>query len=136
MIHTNRWRPDTCGCVIEYQWDDSVSEDKRVHTPKNVSPCLHHKSGTKEEKFDKVVEENQRKNKFLSHIMENMPEVVEERSNVDGSISKRLKDSIEYTWSFDDQRNLKVDLKGLAETGRTKLKQLASSFKQGKVEVI
>ncbi len=36
MIRTTRWSPATCACVIEYTWDDAVSEDKRTHTVSNV----------------------------------------------------------------------------------------------------
>lgn len=33
MLKTTIWRPDTCACTILYQWDDSVPDDQRVHTP-------------------------------------------------------------------------------------------------------
>lgn len=32
MIHITTWRPDTCGCEIQYAWDDSVPTEQRVHT--------------------------------------------------------------------------------------------------------
>jgi hypothetical protein len=34
MIQTTTWRPDTCKCVITYQWDDTISENARTHTYK------------------------------------------------------------------------------------------------------
>jgi hypothetical protein len=27
------WSPDTCGCIISYSWDSTLSEDERIHTP-------------------------------------------------------------------------------------------------------
>jgi hypothetical protein len=32
MIQTTTWRPDTCGCIISYQWDDAVPQATRTHT--------------------------------------------------------------------------------------------------------
>lgn len=32
-IQTTRWSPDTCNCVILYQWDDALPDDQRVHIP-------------------------------------------------------------------------------------------------------
>ena len=29
-IHINSWKPDTCGCIIHYQWDDSVPQEEIV----------------------------------------------------------------------------------------------------------
>lgn len=29
-IHINSWKPDTCGCIIHYQWDDSVPQQDIV----------------------------------------------------------------------------------------------------------
>lgn len=38
-----RWSPDTCGCVLEYEWDDAVDVDARVHVPcAPVSVCSTH----------------------------------------------------------------------------------------------
>jgi hypothetical protein len=27
-IKINSWKPDTCGCILHYTWDDSVSQDQ------------------------------------------------------------------------------------------------------------
>jgi hypothetical protein len=32
MLQTTTWHPDTCGCVISYQWDDAVPAEQRKHT--------------------------------------------------------------------------------------------------------
>lgn len=40
--HLTRWRPDTCGCVIEYEWDSDDAEETRVHTPVKIDACPDH----------------------------------------------------------------------------------------------
>jgi hypothetical protein len=30
-IQRTRWRPDTCGCVLVYEWDTALSESQRTH---------------------------------------------------------------------------------------------------------
>lgn len=36
-FRTTRWEPDTCDCVVEYDWDDAVSQDTRVHLFRGVN---------------------------------------------------------------------------------------------------
>jgi len=38
MLQTTTWSPNTCGCVIIYQWDDSIPEASRTHTYKIWTP--------------------------------------------------------------------------------------------------
>jgi len=76
--HITRWTPDTHDCVIEYEWDDAVPAEERVHTFKRFVKEPGHQRfqalATKKERFDKVVEENQRKNYALGHILDNLPD--------------------------------------------------------------
>lgn len=30
-IKVTTWHPDTCECVLQYEWDTEHSEDQRVH---------------------------------------------------------------------------------------------------------
>lgn len=42
-ININRWSPDTCSCVVEYSWDDSVPAEQRVHKlHRIVTACPEH----------------------------------------------------------------------------------------------
>ena len=44
---TTRWSPDTCDCIVEFTWDDSVREDQRTHTLSNViNKCPAHTGQT------------------------------------------------------------------------------------------
>ena len=71
------WSPDTCDkCVIVYEWDDTVSQELRTHTP--VSVVNEHqdfKSDTMKVKYDKILEENQRKNIAVGEIIKNNPAI-------------------------------------------------------------
>lgn len=107
MIQKTTWTPDTCSCQITFAWDDQVPEGQRVFTVDKANPCPEH-TGTLEQVFAKVLEENQNKNKVLGHVVENFPSVYEE---VNGE--KQLKEGIEYNWSFDSSRNLEVEFVGV-----------------------
>lgn len=65
------WRPDTCGCELNYSWDRDSTEDERVHTAETFKPCEAHKHHTdKHQHFAAVLEENQRKNKVVNYLAE------------------------------------------------------------------
>lgn len=44
MKKPNRWRPDTCGCEIEFEWDTDDDPKSRVHTILSHQPCEAHKA--------------------------------------------------------------------------------------------
>lgn len=74
-IKTTRWSPDTCNCILEYTWDDSLPNDQITVTPSNiVGKCPAHTSfETTQEVFNVVNEENPRKNKAIQIILDNGP---------------------------------------------------------------
>lgn len=37
-----RWKPDTCGCVIEYAWDDSLADEDISLTCVAFEACEEH----------------------------------------------------------------------------------------------
>lgn len=97
MKRTTQWSPDTCGCILEYEWDDAQNENTRTHTFKKiVKLCERHKmlSGTKA--YDQLMSENTRKNRVLG-----------EAQKVYSSITPE-----DYTWSFDANNKLKVSFSG------------------------
>lgn len=71
MIQKTLWSPDTCGCQIEYQWDDSVPQDQRVHSVGTiVKACPVHQHHTnKEAHYQDVLDENQSKNKAIGLLL-------------------------------------------------------------------
>lgn len=86
VIRTTRWSPDTCGCVLEYDWDDAVSQDARTHTfARVVERCsVHAEIPVDEDNFNTVTGENKRKNDGFRFGVTRRPTLREE----------------EYTWRF------------------------------------
>lgn len=111
-----KWSPDTCKCEIDYEWDESVLQGQRVHIiNKMVRICDAHAVYTdKKQCFNAIVKENQKKNNVLGYVLENFPVLVENKMDENGNISKSLKPGINYVWSFDADRNLIVDFKGVS----------------------
>jgi len=74
-IKTTRYSPDTCGCVIEYTWDNTTPESTRVHTLDNyITKCPAHVSlATDTDRWNAVFEENPRKNIALESVLANSP---------------------------------------------------------------
>ena len=137
MLKITRWSPDTCGCILDYEWDDSLDENSRTHTIKNIiKPCAAHANlSDKTEHYGKVLEENQRKNNLLGAIVENVVGVSEETTQNDDSKVKQLKLGKEYRFSYDDERNLVVELSGFTNSEKTAVVSLANNLFPNKVEV-
>lgn len=138
MIKKTLWKPDTCECEIEYEWDDTQKEDVRIHLASRViKACEIHKALADKitDHFSVVLEENQRKNKFLAQIIENCPSLVSEIIDANGNVIKKLKSSLEYKWSFDEDRNLEIELTGLSPSEKTIINNLAINFVGGKVKI-
>src|SRR3990167_1887520 len=83
------WHPDTCdGCVVVYEWDDTVSQELRTHTVVEVTnEPIDFKNETKEIKYDKILEENQRKNIAVGEIIKNNSALID----VDGNLKKDVR---------------------------------------------
>lgn len=93
MIHTTRWSPDTCGCVLDYTWDDEVPSDRRVHAfGEAVRTCVEHMLLTGKPLYDTVFAENQRKNRVLALAQERISHIAPEH----------------YVWRFLPGRALEV----------------------------
>lgn len=108
--HITRWSPDTCGCVLDYEWDDSVPQDQRTHAISEVVKACPNHQDTAEKVYEKVKDENTTKNRVLGEIMESVPALVEEVIDDNGNISKRFKRGMEPKWSFDENRQLQIEL--------------------------
>lgn len=116
--HTTRWRPDTCGCVIDYEWNDDVDENARQHTFARVlSRCAAHTSGPAAQVWAVVTEENTRKNRALARTQEIV--------GVDTPTE----------WRFDAQRILVVRLTTLAPVAKVPVRTALDSIAPGKIRV-
>lgn len=133
-MKTTRWTPDTCDCVLEYEWDETKSQSERTHAFKNVvKKCDAHQNS--QQPYDTVKEENERKNKFYAEIIENLSTAVEEKTQEDGSVVKDFKKGKDFKWSFDENRKLIVELKGFSATEKTVARDFLSKY-QNKVDIL
>jgi hypothetical protein len=101
------WRPDTCACVFEQEYDYSTKPQTLVST-KALTVCPFHNGD-----HDLVLDENQTKNKVLGKIIELHPELTVDIIEKGQVVGRELKDTIEYKWSYDQNRNLEVEFVGV-----------------------
>src|SRR5687768_6009042 len=97
-IRTTRWSPDTCSCVFEYTWDDTVAESSRTHTLSTVvNKCATHTSLVNATCYSTVLDENSRKNIALQVALDNGPTTLYDLSGT----TRTLKPAITYnnSWS-------------------------------------
>lgn len=93
------WQPDTCECMVTYQWDDTVAEDQRVHTPLNTIKCPAHTSlTTHTQVFNVLTEENPRKNQILQEILDNAPNTNWYDIDTGSGGTRVLKQNINFRW--------------------------------------
>lgn len=97
-IKTTRYSPDTCSCVLEYDWDDTLTESERVHTFKTISKCPAHSALADKPAYDSVIEENPRKNNSLQTCLDNGPAGLYDISPTDGT--HQLKNGITFNFSW------------------------------------
>ncbi len=99
MIRRTTWRPDTCGCVIEFEWDDSQPEDSRQTTPvRGISVCSLHQDLNTQEQYNALIEDNSRKNKVEQMLAELLPELTDTVQDVDKNPVKVLKKPLEHKY--------------------------------------
>lgn len=153
MIHTNRWKPDTCGCEILFQWDDADpdtitgvasakdNQDRDITTKK----CPDHDIDDAVQLRDVVLEENQRKNFALARAMEvsslyrtlsqTEKDTVALFAKVKGENieipDQVLRDGVEVKYEFDKDRNVVLDLVGFTaqEKAAVDLSQFGNKVK-------
>ena len=70
-MHVTRWSPDTCQCVLEYEWDRDLPLDQRtISFTKLIRKCTPHQSITvPQDVYDNVLGENQMKNGLFAHVV-------------------------------------------------------------------
>ncbi len=86
-ITINRWKPDTCGCVLE-QWFDDTAKPRTILYAKTVRSCPAHTTPG-EAQWSTVGAENARKNGALAIV--------------EGLIDKGTRED-KTTWAFSDDR--------------------------------
>lgn len=97
-----RWSPDTCPCVIEYEWNPALPSDQRVHTWfATIVACPAHPE-IEAAHLAAVLEENQRKN-----ISQGIARDVTSRDDV-----------VPITWTYTALRRLDLQFPDLNDADR------------------
>lgn len=111
-VRRTRWSPDTCDCVLEYEWDDSEPEDQRTHAFAVADAvCTHHQvHDNRSQLFDAVAEENTRKNKAVNALVGAAPRLVDHPPS----------------FAFDGNRNVEVWFEGKPLTGPERAQAVAA----------
>lgn len=140
-IQTTRWSPDTCDCIIEYQWDDTELADTRTHTLGNyIRKCVAHASlASDTTRYQTVTEENPRKNLTYQGMLDNGPASLYDIQQ-DGT--RTLKNGITFSWTWSGtapNRLLTISYTGVTLTGaqkNTAQTWLNNRFGAGKVILV
>lgn len=110
MIQTTTWYPDTCDCIIQYQWDDKIVEDKRTHNVYNIlSTCKFHQ-GKPDQVFSTVLAENQVKNKAVGIVADQIQDIKTEDISFEFDDSRKLTLSVAVDIDPDLQKQIQSNL--------------------------
>ena len=114
-ITINRWKPDTCACVIEQWFDDGA--DPRVVLYANILETGPEHTATGETLWDAINGENRRKNTVLTIVEAQVSLEVREDRTTWAFTSTRLSGS--------DERVLEVTVGGSNNAQRTSIQSAA-----------
>lgn len=104
-IKTTTWSPDTCDCIINYDWDSDLSEDQRIHNVSAIiKECSAHLGLTTQAHYNAVLQENYLKNFSVATVTELYPDAV-------------------VDWKFDDQRKLVLTVQSATQVDSVLLVQ-------------
>lgn len=134
MIRTTRWSPDTCGCVLEFEWDDALPPEMRTHSPSRVvTACPAHQGKTVTEAFAAVGVENRRKNAAFAHLLENFPALVASTLDEEGNQIRTLRG---VAFRFDSNRVLRLAISGATLAQRIAIRAaLRNALPEASVDV-
>lgn len=134
-VQRTRWRPDTCGCVLEYEWDDAQPAELRTHTPVVARACRHHQVGATADVFKTCADENTLKNRVMNKILED-PSFGVDVVNGEGELVREFQQGAEPTFRYDEKRSLIVSLPATKKIEALVIKSgLSKEFGAGKIEV-
>jgi len=136
-ICRNRWKPDTCGCDVEFEFDDDLdiatrpNKLVRVYKACPAHPDLADYIGRTwvQEATVPFHQENQRKNRALEEMGTRLG--IPEDENYFNNLQKYING-----WHFDANRVLHISTKGLTVNQRNQVKSAVDTrFGNGKVMI-
>jgi len=133
-IRTQRWRPDTCDCIVELTYDLDEPDDTRTHTVTNVIRACQAHVGMNASQLNTVLfDENRRKNRLHGRAAELYPALFPLMDEPGGG---RGYDFSRISWSYDATRTLRVTIQGITAPQRNAIQRAADQlFGTGKVVI-
>ncbi len=113
------WRPDTCECVVEEEYDrDDFNSPFTCSAV--IKKCDSHKNVDDSDLFGVLYTNPDGENKLKNLIHKQLIEddtlgLTDSKINKDGSITKTLKENIDFNWSFtgkDYDRVININVEG------------------------
>jgi len=118
-MNITKWSPDTCTCIINYEWDPATSLADRIHTYTTTDKtCPTHANLVGQSLYDTLVNENQLKNSIEAALL-GWDDLAEDKQKPDGSTVRNFKIGVIYDWRFtglDDARHLEIQILGITIT--------------------
>jgi hypothetical protein len=109
MIKTTRHSPDTCGCVILYDWDTEHPEDTRIHTNYRFEKqCAEHMA----HQVHHVVAEHNLINDTKNHILSHSPMMQIKKTDEYGEVTTSLHRDVQLIHNWTDDRKLRIQFAG------------------------
>lgn len=120
-IKITRWTNDTCGCVIDYTWDDALPPESITTNLSNViEKCPNHSSLPNNiDVWNSILDENPRKNISYQSLLDNGPSTIYDIVNG----NRVLKVGLNYNFSFSGtvpNRILNISITGTTLTNAQK----------------
>lgn len=139
-IKRTTWGPDTCDCIVEYEWDDAIAQGSRTHTISNIiNKCPAHTSlSTNTDVWNALNDENPRKNAARGLLLENGPTSLYDVIDATNG-TREFKNGITFNWSWTGSgaaRTLTITVTGITLTTQqrnTVQTVLNNRFGSGKV---
>lgn len=107
MIQVTTWKPDTCGCIVQYEWDDLTSEDVRIHSLRAMDNiCNEHMGLSDQEVFDALFHENTCRNIALGIISNKFSALTKQVVDNEGNISTAFQNGKKPIHSFNQVKSI------------------------------
>ena len=114
MIKTQNWRLDTCGCVLEQEYD-TVDYNATNKLKSIIKKCSDHSLVPDNSIYTVAIADLKRKNIVRKFLVQNFTDLAGLKATSDGTQSLDFKDGIQFVWSFtgaDQARILNVQIIG------------------------
>ena len=119
MLKVTRWSPDTCGCVLEYEWDTALEGSDRIHSFKRVVKLCpeHERLGLQSQAaYDQVMSENKLDAAAIlpMQVDDGVTGMLTGNNRAWGLIKQELnladEDIEKYVWFFNESRQLQASV--------------------------